>query len=114
MGYLNIPEMISGNETTVSIPWVAENGSHTVSVVADCDNQLVESNEDNNKLTRTIPIIPPDLVITGITLSPENPAIGDTITFTVTVKNQGGGKAENFKVAYFLDDTLLNKELSII
>jgi len=110
MGYLNIPEMVSGNETTVTIPWIAVNGSHTISVVADCDNQLIESNEDNNKLTKTIPIIPPDLVITGIIFSPENPAIGDTITFQTTLKNQGSGIAENFKVAYFLDDTLLNKE----
>jgi uncharacterized repeat protein (TIGR01451 family) len=110
MGYLDIPVMNSGNETTATIQWVAANGSHTISVVVDCDNQLTESNEDNNKLTRTLPIIPPDLVITGITLSPENPAIGDTITFKTTLKNQGGGTAETFKVAYFLDDTLLNKE----
>jgi uncharacterized repeat protein (TIGR01451 family) len=110
MGYLNTPEMDSGNETIMSIPWVAKNGSHYIKVIADCDNQLVESDENNNELTKTFPIIPPDLVITGITFSPENPAIGDTITFKTTLKNQGGGIAENFKVAYFLDDTLLNKD----
>jgi len=110
MGYLNTPPMISGNETTMSIQWWASNGSHYISVIADCDNQMVESNEDNNKLTKTFSVTPPDLVITDLTFSPENPAIGDTITFKTTLKNQGGGTAENFKVAYFLDDTLLNKE----
>ncbi len=31
----------------------------------------------------------PDLVVQSITHSPENPTPGDTVTFTVTVKNQG-------------------------
>jgi len=106
-GHFNIAAIEADAEATVTIDWPATTGSHTVSFVVDHDNMLVETNEDNNKLTVTIPIIPPDLLISDITWGPENPAIGETVTFTVTVKNQGGGKADNFYVAYYMDDTLL-------
>jgi subtilase family serine protease len=110
VGYPDILEIASEAQATATILWVAEGGSHAVSVQADYDNRLIESNKDNNKLTRTISIIPPDLVISSIDYSPENPTTDDTVTFTITVKNQGGGKAENFKLACYIDDTLLNLE----
>ena len=106
-GYLNIGVIEADAEVTATFQWQATNGSHTVSVVADNDNKVVENREDNNKLTKTIPIIPPDLIIQNISWMPENHAIGDIVTFTITIKNQGGGKAENFHVAYYMDDTLL-------
>ncbi|MCK4862902.1 MAG: hypothetical protein KAS25_01335 [Dehalococcoidales bacterium] len=106
-GYLNIAAIEADAEATVTIQWLATTGSHTISFVVDHDSMLVETYEDNNKLTVTIPIIPPDLIIPEISWSPENPAIGETVTFTVTLKNQGGGKADSFYVAYYMDDTLL-------
>jgi subtilase family serine protease len=108
--YLDIAAINSGAEATATLVWVAEGGSHAVSVQADYDNKLVEGNKDNNKLNKTITIIPPDLIIASIVPSPENPTIGDTVTLTVTIKNQGSGTAENFKVAYYIDDTLLSLE----
>ena len=109
-GYLDISEIDADSQATATITWTAQGGSHAVSVQADYDNKLIESSKDNNKLTKTISIIPPDLVIASIVSSPENPTVGDTVTFTVTVKNQGGGKAENFKLACYIDDFLLNQE----
>lgn len=104
---LNIGALEADTEQTVTFQWQAVTGSHPVNAVADCDGILAETREDNNKMTKTIPIIPPDLIISNIAWSPENPATGDIVTFTVTLKNQGGGKAENFHVAYFIDDVLL-------
>lgn len=106
-GYLNIQAIEAGAEATATIQWLATTGSHTVSFVVNHDSMLVETHENNNKLTLTIPIIPPDLIIPEISWSPENPAVGETVTFTITIKNQGGGKAGNFRVAYYMDDVLL-------
>jgi len=109
-GYLNIGALNADAETTLHIDWQAIAGSNTISIVADCDNSLVEIREDNNKLTRTIPIIPPDVIISDISWSPENPDIGDTVTFTVTVENQGGGGASGFHLAYYIDDNYLTSD----
>ena len=49
----------------------------------------------------------PDLVIETISWSPEFPSIGDSVTFTVTVRNQGDSPAGSSRLAYFLDDNLL-------
>ncbi|MBN1176352.1 MAG: hypothetical protein JXA51_01595 [Dehalococcoidales bacterium] len=109
-GYQNIEAMGPDATQTATIQWLASTGTHTVSIAADCDGMLTETNEENNKLTKTIPIIPPDLIISEIYWEPENPDIGETVTFTTTVKNQGGGKADYFYVAYYVDDILLTMD----
>ncbi len=106
-GYFNYPAIDAGQEASQTLEWQATAGNHVVSVVADNDNSLPESNEDNNKLTRDVPIIPPDLLITSITWSPQAPTAGDKVTFTVTVANRGAGRAANFYVTHYLDGTLL-------
>ncbi|MGD0795869.1 MAG: CARDB domain-containing protein [Dehalococcoidales bacterium] len=45
----------------------------------------------------------PDLVIQDITWSPQNPNLGDTVTFTIFVINQGKAKAAPSYVAYYVD-----------
>jgi len=63
---------------------------------------------DNTRLTSaSFSTLAPDLIIEAITWSPENPSIGDTVTFTVTIKNQGSDKADSSHVAYYIDDTYL-------
>ena len=92
---------------TANFQWEATPGSHVVTVIADYDKSEQETNEENNKLTRTLSVVPPDLFISSITWAPENPNLGDTVTFSVNVENKGGGKAENFHLAYYIDDELI-------
>ncbi|MFC1902280.1 CARDB domain-containing protein, partial [Chloroflexota bacterium] len=47
----------------------------------------------------------PDLIIETITWSPEVPSIGDTVTFTVIIKNQGSSQADASHIAGYIDDT---------
>ena len=89
--YLDIPELEADSETTVEFQWTAPDGTYIVKIVADGDKMLTESNEDNNTTTRTISIIPPDIFIPEISWSPENPSIGDIVTFTTNMTNLGGG-----------------------
>ena len=44
-----------------------------------------------------------DLVVESITWEPTSPSIGDTVTFTVTIKNQGAGRSDSSYVHYFRD-----------
>jgi len=44
-----------------------------------------------------------DLVIHDIAWSPTNPSAGETVTFTVTIKNQGSGDAGPSTVEYYVD-----------
>jgi subtilase family serine protease len=51
----------------------------------------------------------PDLVIESITWVPENPVIGNTVTFQATIKNQGNGQSAACEVGYYIDDTSLHQ-----
>ena len=59
-----------------------------------------------NKITREPEIeLKPDLIIEEISWSPSSPEQGNSITFTVTIKNQGTGDATFFHVYYYIDDS---------
>ena len=49
----------------------------------------------------------PDLIVQDISLSPVNPVLGDTVTITVTVKNQGAALAGASYVTCYVDDDIL-------
>lgn len=109
-GTKDIPEIEATEETTVTFLWVAVGGSHTVSITADYGNMIDETVDDNNKLTATISVILPDLCIPSISWAPANFAIDDIVTFSVNVTNLGGGRTDNFYIAYYIDDTLEKSE----
>jgi hypothetical protein len=44
-----------------------------------------------------------DLAIQDIAWSPINPSVGETVTFTVTIKNQGSGDAGPSTIEYYVD-----------
>lgn len=52
----------------------------------------------------------PDLIILDISLSPSSPKNGDTVTFTVKIKNQGSENAEGFYVCYYIDGSYYARE----
>lgn len=68
-------------------------GAHEIMMKADPHNVVKEANENNNFWAFFITVKGPDLAVTGVTSSPANPTIRDTLTLSVTVKNLGSGKA---------------------
>ena len=108
--YIDIPELEAGKEVVKTFSYTPEFSSINLTFTVDYDNRVNETREDNNTLTISIPIIIPDLLISNITWTPTNPAIDDSVTFTVTLKNQGGGKADNIFVGYYIDDILLDSD----
>ncbi len=86
---------------TEYLVWVAASGEHTIEIVADSADQMDEIDEDNN--TKTVLLPPPDLLIQGITWSPADASIGDTVTFTATFINQGSNKSQKAEASYYID-----------
>lgn len=52
----------------------------------------------------------PDLIIQNISWSPENPTMGDEVTFTVTFTNIGKSNAASSHVAYYIDGVFQDTE----
>ena len=73
--------------------WTATAGSHTVMAWVDDVNRMAESNENNNQFSEPLNIGSgqPDLIVTGVSWSPSNPAAGQAVTISATIKNQGTG-----------------------
>jgi PGF-pre-PGF domain-containing protein len=102
-GEISIPELSAGTNTSAEFSYTPGNEENiSVTVVADSGNIVSESNEDNNRMSKTISMKRelPDLKIESISLSPENPHPEENITFNVTVKNNGSAAAENSQINY--------------
>jgi hypothetical protein len=74
---------------------------------ADSDGVVAESNESNNVLgPQTLTVVnPPDLIVQGIATNPAGPIAGESVSVTVTVKNQGSGAAGGFYVEFYKNRT---------
>jgi subtilase family serine protease len=80
---------------------VTPGNERKVQVIVDPDKEVDEQDETNNLLEKTInyPVEAPDFVVESIDYSPkENVRQGDTVTFTVTVKNKGAAVASGVNV----------------
>ncbi|WP_455568400.1 discoidin domain-containing protein [Streptomyces pratensis] len=69
-------------------------GSYTLGAVVDPAGEIIEQNETNNRFTAASPLVvkpvsSSDLVSGGVGTSPSAPSNGDTVTFSVAVRNQG-------------------------
>ncbi|KAF5081923.1 hypothetical protein DSECCO2_105350 [anaerobic digester metagenome] len=98
---------LTANGGSAGATWKAVEGTHTVKAHVDDVNRIAESNEANNVRSEQIkvskaaagptptptptptPAGKPDLVVTGISWTPANPATGDAVTVKATIKNQG-------------------------
>jgi hypothetical protein len=81
-------------------------GVHILRAVIDANNEILESNEGgNNQATRAIIVgQSPNLRFAQITPSDSTPNVGDVITFTVTIANDGDQDAESDIIFKYVDD----------
>lgn len=110
-GYQEVQAIEAGAAVTKPFTWLAQAGSHDIKAIVDKDGWITESDKDNNEKTVTFFTLAPDLTIDTITWSPENPSAGDTVTFTIIIKNQGSGKASNSRTAYYIDNNYFTSAL---
>ncbi|HIC96320.1 TPA: hypothetical protein EYP12_06830, partial [Candidatus Bipolaricaulota bacterium] len=85
-------------------------GSYEIKVVVDPENRVLELDEQDNELVRTLLItrvIPlPDLYPVGLSFDPPTPTKGELVQICVKIANLGRAPAGEFTVsyAYLLDD----------
>lgn len=108
LGTSNVAGLAAGASANVTLNLGAkEAGSYSLSAKVDENNTVIEQNEANNSYTHptsmvVTPVQSSDLVA-STSWSPGNPAAGNSVSFTVTVKNQGtaasAGGAHNITVS---------------
>ncbi|MFJ6198989.1 discoidin domain-containing protein [Micromonospora sp. NPDC092111] len=87
--------LAAGASSTVTANIGARNaGSYPLSAKVDEANTVIEQNDANNSYTNPSPLVvapvaSSDLVASPVSWSPSNPAAGNTVTFSVAIKNQG-------------------------
>ena len=109
-----LPGLMQGVSSTLSgatalIPQETSGGIWYVGIYVDDLAAVVEENESNNGLaafgTLTITVPPaPDSIVTALSFTPGaiTPSLGDQVTITDTVKNQGVVNAGAFRVGFYL------------
>ncbi|MFC1912563.1 CARDB domain-containing protein, partial [Chloroflexota bacterium] len=98
-----IGQIDSGATENKTFIWVAKTGPNVFKVIVDYHERVAESDETNNEGVVELPILP-DLIIESVTWSPESPSVGDTVSFTVTVKNQGNTETDSFGTHFYIDE----------
>ncbi|GAA2477218.1 discoidin domain-containing protein [Winogradskya humida] len=95
VGTANVGALAAGASATVTANAGAQNsGTYVLSAKVDEANTVVEQNDANNAYTSpsnlvVSPVSSSDLVASVSSWSPSNPSAGQTVTFAVTLKNQG-------------------------
>jgi archaellum component FlaG (FlaF/FlaG flagellin family) len=110
LGEWTIDNVSPGSTISRQFQWSAETGDHTVKACADHGGFIPEGNEGNNERTETFHVSSVDLTISDISWSPDSPKVGDDVTFTVYIKNQGDIETSpwgSFDVQYYVDGSNL-------
>jgi hypothetical protein len=95
VGTAAVPAIAAGGQTTVTANVGAQTaGTYTLTGKVDEANTVIETNDANNSYTNPTnlvvsPVASSDLVASAVSWSPGNPSAGNTVTFSVTLKNQG-------------------------
>ncbi|HWS32806.1 MAG TPA: discoidin domain-containing protein [Actinoplanes sp.] len=95
VGTAPVATLPAGQSQTVSANiGTRDAGSHQLSARVDEAGTVTESNEANNSWTHpsalvVTPVSSADLIASAVTWSPSAPAAGATVSFSVTVRNQG-------------------------
>jgi subtilase family serine protease len=93
----------AGDTTLKTFTWIAQAGPHVVRAVTDSENNVEESDENNNENSYAFSVLAADMVVADITWVPENPNIGQQVTFSVTVQNEGNKTSAASNVNLIID-----------
>jgi subtilase family serine protease len=89
-------------------------GTYPVTVTADYEDDVTESNESNNIAQDSITVTGSDLIVSSLTHSPTNPTIIDTITITAEVENVGDATATTSTLEIDVDGNALTYEIPML
>lgn len=82
-------------------------GDHEIFAVADYGAQIPEMDETNNTTSLSLTIRKrPDLSVTLISLSDDEPVVGESVTLTISESNLGESDAASSLVSVYVGDTV--------
>ncbi len=93
----------AGGTYTVTLPWEATAGKHTLAVRADFYEDIRETDETNNETSIEFTTLAPDLVVKNLIWSPETPQLGDTVTLIAVIENRGNDASGETEVEYYVN-----------
>ena len=97
---------ISANATdNMTFTWTATPREHAIKAYIDFTGIVTESDETNNEKTSTLVPLGPDLIIKSIDWSHNDPSVGETVTFTVIVENDGDLRADSSLLHVYIDNS---------
>jgi large repetitive protein len=113
VGKIVVNELTAGASTILNFNWTpTTTGNHILSVIADANKQINETNRNNNQITQTVNTTAstlPDLITTNLEL-PIDPVVGTTYTINVTITNTGPTDiTSNFAVKLYDNNTQIQK-----
>ncbi|MEU4624044.1 discoidin domain-containing protein [Actinoplanes sp. NPDC023801] len=112
VGTATVGALAAGASVSVSANIGARNaGTYQLRAVVDEANTVIETNDANNSYNSpnnlaVAPVSSSDLVASAVSWSPGNPAAGNTVTFSATLRNQG--TAASGSGAHGVTVTILN------
>ncbi|MGH3712535.1 MAG: discoidin domain-containing protein [Micromonosporaceae bacterium] len=95
VGTGNVPALAAGASTTVTVNiGTRAAGTYQLAAKVNEDDSVIEKDMTNNSYTNpnpmtVTPVQSSDLVAKPVAWSPNNPQAGNTVTFSVGIKNQG-------------------------
>jgi len=109
---LFVDPLRAGERAQISVRWRPERGEHLLRFELDALGRIEESDELNNSLSHVVDIspLPPtgaNLTVRSVDVSPKQPQLGQAVTFSAVVSNDGNGVADGFEVTFELDGQLL-------
>lgn len=103
IGKNEINSLASNTSITLSWNWTpTTQGLHTLTVVADGQSEVTETDETNNQASEYINVtsLAPDLTVLSLQ-TPSNPYIGNIYPIIATIKNIGTSSTGKFKVILY-------------
>ena len=106
-GIWTVGDLAYGESASLVITTIVNMTNTTITNIANVTSDTPDSNETNNEANNTTDVDPEaDLVIVKV-VSDKNPSYGDTITWTVTVTNNGPDTAKGVTVTDKLPEGLI-------
>ncbi|MEU1678570.1 discoidin domain-containing protein [Micromonospora zamorensis] len=118
VGTASVGGLAAGASTTVSASiGTRDSGSYPLSAKVDESNTVVESDDTNNSYSNPSPLVvspvaTSDLVASSVAWSPGNPSAGNTVTFSVSVRN--AGSVASASGAHGITLTVLNESGTVV
>ncbi|RAO60214.1 discoidin domain-containing protein [Micromonospora saelicesensis] len=118
VGTAAVGGLAAGASTTVSASiGTRDSGSYPLSAKVDESNTVVEQDDTNNSYTNPSPLVvaavaSSDLVASAVAWSPGNPSAGNTVTFSVSIRNAGNQASASG--AHGITLTVLNESGTVV